>query len=703
MELLGRGLDLLIVIIGFGALIFVHELGHFLAAKWAGVRVLAFAIGFGKALVTYRPGMGLSSASTEGEYLKRVAAKTDAGISPTEYRFNWIPFGGYVKMLGQVDGDPAQTSDAPDSYQKCKVWKRMIIISAGVIMNLITAGLLFMIVFKVGLKTEPATVGMVLPGSPASRALATGGPGDAAGQAGLRAGDVIVSIQGDAPRSFNDVVMAVAMTPRGNPVNLTVDRPGTGRIDFAIQPESSSVTRLMEIGVAPPLSGELPAPTRASEREQLTQVLARVGAKGVEPGMRLARAGVLGENDVKIRGAQALDDAAAASGGRAFDAEFVDAGGQRVTTTLVPRAQLQDAFTPMPTGNTATPISHLLGLTPVMAVAPATDPTMDRQGLKDHDVFARIGAVEFPSIADGIAEIRRHKGQRVEVTVLRLAPDGSRSLVRLDPPPMVLDKDGGQIGFSRQESSDLGTWVARPPLLLADARTPLDKAQAGPAASVITAPGTRIVAVNGRTVGNFTELREALKDAGAARVLLTLELPSAAGTPERVERSWTLSDADAAALRSLSWTSPLPVGLFEPEQILLKGTGPIDAVRLGMSETRRVIVMTYLTFARLFDGTVKVEHLKGPIGIAHIGTRIIDRGIIWLLFFLALLSVNLAVINFLPLPIVDGGQFLFLCYEGLRGRPAPVAVQNITAIAGMVLIGAMFLIVTFHDVLRLFG
>lgn len=113
--------------------------------------------------------------------------------------------------------------------------------------------------------------------------------------------------------------------------------------------------------------------------------------------------------------------------------------------------------------------------------------------------------------------------------------------------------------------------------------------------------------------------------------------------------------------------------------------------------------MTYLTFARLFDGTVKVEHLKGPIGIAHVGTHIIDRGVVWLLFFLALLSVNLAVINFLPLPIVDGGQFLFLCYEAIRGKPAPVGVQNFTALAGMLLIGAMFLIVTFNDVLRLFG
>jgi len=79
---------------------------------------------------------------------------------------------------------------------------------------------------------------------------------------------------------------------------------------------------------------------------------------------------------------------------------------------------------------------------------------------------------------------------------------------------------------------------------------------------------------------------------------------------------------------------------------------------------------------------VKVEQLKGPVGIAHMGTVIASRGPTWLLFFMALISVNLAVINFLPMPIVDGGQFLFLVIEQVRGKPVPMAVQNIATIAG---------------------
>src|SRR6185295_18728149 len=173
----GTAQNLILVMLGFGLIVFLHEAGHFLAARWAGIRVLAFAVGFGPALFSYRKGMGVQRGSSEPKYneiLKSAAAastpleghrSTYHAISPTEYRFNILPLGGYVKMLGQDDANPMATSDAPDSYQNCKPWKRMVVISAGVIVNIITAAALFILVFMVGLKVEPAKVGGVLPGS----------------------------------------------------------------------------------------------------------------------------------------------------------------------------------------------------------------------------------------------------------------------------------------------------------------------------------------------------------------------------------------------------------------------------------------------------------------------------------------------------------------------------------------------------------
>jgi regulator of sigma E protease len=91
------------------------------------------------------------------------------------------------------------------------------------------------------------------------------------------------------------------------------------------------------------------------------------------------------------------------------------------------------------------------------------------------------------------------------------------------------------------------------------------------------------------------------------------------------------------------------------------------------------------------------------VGIVHVGTRVADRGFTYLVFFLAMISVNLAVLNFLPLPIVDGGLFVYLVYEALRGRPPSVRFQNAATLAGLLLIGGLFLVTFYNDVMRLVG
>ena len=119
---------------------------------------------------------------------------------------------------------------------------------------------------------------------------------------------------------------------------------------------------------------------------------------------------------------------------------------------------------------------------------------------------------------------------------------------------------------------------------------------------------------------------------------------------------------------------------------------------MGVAETHRVMMTTYATFDRLISGTVKVEHLKGPIGIARLGVMVAERGMIELLFLFGLISINLAVINFLPLPIVDGGQFLLLLVEQIRGRPVSLRIQNAVTWVGLVLIASLFLFITYNDI-----
>ena len=165
--------SIILLALGFGFVIFWHELGHFLAAKWAGVKVEQFAVGFGTAALAWRKGIGWRVGTTRPEYERRIkehlaqneraesevnadttnlttdqldAAAARLGLGETEYRLNWIPLGGYVKMLGQDDMNPNAVSEDPRAYPQKSVGARMLVISAGVIMNIIEAARLHRVI-----------------------------------------------------------------------------------------------------------------------------------------------------------------------------------------------------------------------------------------------------------------------------------------------------------------------------------------------------------------------------------------------------------------------------------------------------------------------------------------------------------------------------------------------------------------------------
>jgi regulator of sigma E protease len=695
--------NFLMVAFGFSAIIFVHELGHFLAARWARIRVLAFAIGFGPALVSYRPGLGFRKGSSQAEY-KALWGRpgAPAGLSHTEYRLNALPFGGYVRMLGQEDGDPSAVSSEPDSFQMVLPWKRLIVISAGVVMNIFTAILLFILVFNLGLPVTPAAIGDLEPGRPAAKATATNAKELklAEADAHLRPGDRIVRVNGEPPNSYSDIILAASMAGPGQPVELSVERPGVpGPLRFQILPEPDRISGLLDLGLDPPASGRVGETDDPKEAAEFEERLAKLGFAGVKPGMRLTAVGSRRATpEAPLTGGD-FAEAFRASGGDPVPVTFEGAGGP-VTVRVTPRPRLQNDAV-LGRKDARVPVEHLLGLTPVMTVEKVAEGAT--ASIRDGDIFARIGAVEFPSLAQGMAEIQGHAGKTLALAVLRR--EGGE-LRRVSLEAKVTGK--GTIGFLPSTTVWESTLLSRPPESFVG--QPERGASAPPAAARLNLrPGARISAVEGQPTANFAEVRAALVAAtkqaaasgGSATVRLTIEPPAPGETPREV--SWVLLPEDVAVLHQLGWRPPVSLGMFKGEEVILRASSAADAVRLGLRETRRVMLQTYVTFARLFQGTVKVEHLQGPVGIAHIGTVVASRGIIWLLFFLALISVNIAVVNFLPLPIVDGGQFLMILYEQVRGKPLPIKVQEVVTIAGLLFIGVMFLLVTFNDFRKLLG
>lgn len=174
-----------------GVLVFVHELGHFLVAKWCGVKVVRFSIGFGPKLLSF----------THGE---------------TEYQIALLPLGGYVKMVGeaQVQGAEEEMSpeDAKRSLSAQPPWKRVAIFVAGAAFNLIFPVLVYFFVFLGAREANPPLVGHVLPGQPAA-------------VAGVRPGDRVLAVDGEPVRSFDE--MQKKLQPRyGERVALKLEREG---------------------------------------------------------------------------------------------------------------------------------------------------------------------------------------------------------------------------------------------------------------------------------------------------------------------------------------------------------------------------------------------------------------------------------------------------------------------------------------------
>jgi regulator of sigma E protease len=713
--------DLLLVVLGFSAIIIIHEGGHFFAARWAGIRVLAFAVGFGPALLSYRKGLGFRRGTSEPEYNKLVAdAQGTAGpardharnalsgkVSPTEYRLNILPFGGYVKMLGQDDADPGAASTDPDSYQNCIPWKRMVVISAGVVFNIITAAILFIIVFNpaVGLRTEPARIGRITePDRPAATAVATNAAALGVTEPGLKPGDTILSVNGDRPSHFNDFSLAVAMSPKDVPIDLRVQREGVpGVLEFAITPKIDQDSRMLSIG-APAMASEF---IRAGSRREKLIVRKSLDARGftdLVPGAKL----------VQIDGKPAsspyqIDAAVQKSDGKPIIATFElpadhnATAPNRVDVTVKPNPELP--VTTLEAGSGAEKFTvdarHLLGLMPVLSIASVEDGSpAAKGGLKAGDIFTLIGTTEWPSKAAGMSVIRACKDSDLHVAVIREVSPGDWKAVDLKT---IRTDSTGRLGFTPEDSAYSSNVVSAWPLVGTPSPAPSGAALPG------LKPGSQIIAVDGKPVATLGDLRNAMKElvanGPATSVTLTVRPPTGKFNDPNAPTEpivWPLASTDVATLSHLGWENPLDSRYFEPARFVWKSESILGAIPMGLHETNRVMMNTYVTFARLFQGTVKVEHLKGPVGIAHVGVAIADKGFIWLLFFMALISVNLAVINFLPMPIADGGHMVFLIYEQITGRPPSVRFQNAAAICGLAILGTLFLVVTFHDVTNVF-
>jgi regulator of sigma E protease len=219
--------DIVVVVIALGLMVFIHELGHFVAAKWMGVRVLTFSFGFGKRLFGWK----------QGRFSFGRLAEQDPGT--TDYRVSLLPLGGYVKMAGEDPSQP-QTGD-PGDYLSHPRWQRFVIVVMGPAMNILLAVLLLTGLFRYHFEEpaweqQAARIGEVATDSPAARA-------------GLQPGDLITRLGEVANPKWADVEVKVAISP-GEALPVEILRDGESR-QLEVTPRPEGRDQLGYAGWAP--------------------------------------------------------------------------------------------------------------------------------------------------------------------------------------------------------------------------------------------------------------------------------------------------------------------------------------------------------------------------------------------------------------------------------------------------------------------
>jgi regulator of sigma E protease len=202
-------MTLLWAVILFGLLIFFHELGHFIVAKLVGVKVLKFSLGFGPKLISKK-------------------------IGETEYLISAVPLGGYVKPLGEEPGEELAEEDKPRAFTFQPVWKRMAIVLAGPVFNLVLAFLIFFAFLSLKHSVEIPDFNALSPkivnvsmDSPAMRA-------------GLHVGDTVTAINGKDISTWIEMEATILENP-GKEISLQVKRDGA-LVDLTVTPESDTIT-----------------------------------------------------------------------------------------------------------------------------------------------------------------------------------------------------------------------------------------------------------------------------------------------------------------------------------------------------------------------------------------------------------------------------------------------------------------------------
>ncbi len=538
-------MNLLYFVLLVSSLIFVHELGHFLFAKAFGVKVITFSLGFGPKILRLRG-------------------------RETEYCVGLLPLGGYVKMLEASKSDIVLPEDRRRTFESLPLHKRVMVVLAGPVMNLLFPVLLYFSVFVSEGPFLPPMVGVVLPGHPA--------------QGKLREGDRIMAVNGRDVGTFDELKRLISKSP-GATLRLKVFRDN----------------RHVEV--------EVPVEETIERRD--FDIVERVGTIGIQPSAPA----------------------------------------------------------------------------PVIGVSDRSSPAY-RAGLRSFDVVTHVAGKPIRRYMDLDAIFADNHGETLPVTYLRpVAAAGA-----LDRLGTLYVYEAGVVALTPEPTGN--DVIERTGMELADlyvSAIPQDSSLARAGLRV----GDKLLRLDDEPIPAWSSFRErvmAQPDKPHRISFLSFEASEERSAEFKLRREQLMDETGQSyaryQLQLQHWVPLSPESRVEhPARIRYALTKALD-------ETVDVTRFILIGIVRLAQGRVSLKELSGPITIYEVAGEEGRKGPDRFVWVMALLSINLGLLNLLPIPVLDGGHLLFFLVEGVLRRPLPLRVREVAHIVGMgmllVLMGLAF-------------